>query len=467
MNTKIVIKLAASAFLLGGTMIAADAGFLGGSATASDSGKAQRSARGFALKAQKALAARDNAKAVGFAEQAVEAAPRDAGYRALLGQSYLQAGRLVAAETAFTDAVSLYPEDGRSTLSLALVKIALGNPQAGLDITNGSRVPVSAADRGLILALVGDVQGAIAVLELAAREQNATPKVRQNLALSYALAGMWSESRAVAAQDVPADQLDRRMLSWAGFASPRNSWDQVASLLGIKPVLDRGQPERLALAPLPSDVRTAEADPAPERSVEVALAAEPAAPLAEVAMAEPVQEPAPEALQEPGIAPAPAMLAAAPEPAPAPAAQPGAMLRQVVFSPRREVVQPFTASFRPSARPSNPKYVPVIASRAAPVRGGYVVQFGAFSSAAKAESAWNRTAGRFGLTGYTPDGTVYRQGKATFHRVSAGGFATRQEAMRVCASVKAKGGNCFVRGATTGAPALWTQRAMSTRLAAR
>jgi len=461
MNSTIVIKLAASALILGGTLVAADAGFLGGSATASDSGKAQRVARDLALKAQKALAGKDTGKAIALAEQAVETAPRDAGYRALLGQSYLQAGRLAAAETAFTDAMTLYPEDGRSTLSLALVQIALGKPEAGLQTVNNSRVPVSPADRGLILALVGDVQGAIAILQPAAREENATPKVRQNLALSYALAGMWSESRAVAAQDVPADQLDRRMLSWAGFASPRNSWDQVAALLGIKPVLDHGQPERLALAPLPSEIRTAEADPAPERSVEVALAPEPAVPLAEVALA----EPAPEAAPEPVIAPAPAMLAAAPESEPA--VQPGNMLRQVVFSPRREVVQPFTAAFVPSARATGPKYTPVVAGRAVPVRGRFVVQFGAFSSAAKAESAWKATAGRFGLAAYTPDGTVYRQGKATFHRVSAGGFATRQEAMRVCASVKARGGNCFVRGATADAPALWTQRAMSMRLAAR
>ena len=267
MTTKRTMKLAASALILGGTLVAAmPNGYLGGNAIAYDASKAQRIAHDAAVKAQKALKAKDMPKAIKLAEQAVESAPNDAGYRALLGQVYLQAGRLVSAEASFHDAVTLYPEDGRSTLSLALVQIALGKPEMALQTIDGSRTPVSPADHGLALALAGDVQGAITMLQAAAREEGASVKVRQNLALSYAMAGHWSEARAIAAQDLPADQLDRRMLTWAGFAMPRNSWDQVASLLEIKPVLDAGQPARLALAPQPAaTVQLAQAEPAPAK----------------------------------------------------------------------------------------------------------------------------------------------------------------------------------------------------------
>ena len=453
MTTKRTMKLAASALILGGTLVAAmPNGVLGGNAIAYDATKAQRIAHDSALKAQKALKARDMPKAIKLAEQAVESAPNDAGYRALLGQVYLQAGRLVSAEASFHDAVTLYPEDGRSTLSLALVQIALGKPEMGLQTIDGSRTAVAPADHGLALALAGDVQGAITMLQAAAREEGASIKVRQNLALSHALAGHWSEARAIAAQDLPADQLDRRMLSWAGFAMPRNSWDQVAALLEIKPVLDVGQPERLALAPQPAaTVQLAEAEPA---------AAEPEA-IVEPPVLLAAAEPEPETAAEP--AEAPALLAAA---APVPSA--GAMLQQVVFAPRREVVQAYAAGFGATGAPAKPQYSPIVAARPAVVQAGnFVVQLGAFSSAAKAESAWGQASGRFGLRAYAPDGVTFQKGKATLHRVAAGGFATRQDALRVCGTIKAKGGSCFVRAATKDAPARWALRAMSTRLASR
>ena len=58
--------------------------------------QAAKTAASYATKARQALAKRD-ARAVEFAEQAVKAAPQDAGYRALLGQSYLMAGRFASA----------------------------------------------------------------------------------------------------------------------------------------------------------------------------------------------------------------------------------------------------------------------------------------------------------------------------------------------------------------------------------
>ena len=65
-----------------------------------------------------------------------------------------------------------------------------------------------------------DPQSAVAVLEPAARAIGADSRVRQNLALAYAFAGNWTQARTIAAQDVPADQLDGRIQQWMALATP-------------------------------------------------------------------------------------------------------------------------------------------------------------------------------------------------------------------------------------------------------
>ena len=53
-----------------------------------------------------------------------------------------------------------------------------------------------------------------------------------NLALAYAFTGDWTAARTIAAQDVPADQLDARIQQWMALAS-RRALDQVAALTGF------------------------------------------------------------------------------------------------------------------------------------------------------------------------------------------------------------------------------------------
>jgi len=54
-------------------------------------------------------------------------------------------------------------------------------------------------------------------------------------------------------------------------------------------------------------------------------------------------------------------------------------------------------------------------------------------------------------------------GRGTFHRLSVAGFDSRDEASRVCQSVRAKGGACFVRAVAGDAPVQWASRYVSTR----
>src|SRR5215212_2556778 len=203
---------------------------------------------GLATRALASLTAGNFTAAIGYAERAVEKTPDDAGFRALLGNAYFAGGRFASAEAAFKDSLTIYSNQPRIVLKLALVQIAQGkNDQAVSTLTAASNV-LDAADYGLALALAGRPADAIAVLNPAARQTGADSRVRQNLALAYAFAGDWTQARTVAAQDVPADKLDARVRQWMQMAKPAHASDQVAALTGVTPAAsDPGQPVRLAL----------------------------------------------------------------------------------------------------------------------------------------------------------------------------------------------------------------------------
>ena len=169
-------------------------------------------------------------------------------------------------------------------LKLALVQTALGKKiRRSLSSTqSGQRSVIRITASGL--ALAGHTAEAIRVLEPAAREHDADATVRQNLALAYAFAGNWDNARAIAAQDVPAGQLDARIHQWMQLASPRSPADQVAALTGVTPVVvDQGQPVRLALAH--PDTQAAK--------TQMAAAVPPVTAPARVAVAAPVAAPRP------------------------------------------------------------------------------------------------------------------------------------------------------------------------------
>lgn len=443
-------KLATSSLLLGTAMIANPAS--SAKIEASPATKTDRQAAKFAQKAEEALKNGDAVKALQFAEGAVEFSPGNASHRALLGQAYLLAGRFISAATSFRDALALDPGQGRAALSLALVETALGRRDSARDVLEQAKGNVAAADYGLALALAGDIAGGVAILESAARAEGATSKTRQNLALAYAMAGRWKESHIVAGQDLPADQLLERMMKWAQFVRPRAASDQVAALLGVNPVVDPGQPQRLALLPAaPDPVAVAAVVEQPVDQVPVAPQS------AIVASAEPVNiiASAPEA-SLPVIRPAAPVIQAPKTYAAAPVAKPASVLRMI------------------SLPPSKPAPVMQIAAvRLKPARAGktgnFVVQLGAFSSARGIEAAWTKLNARTRQLGsYTPSSATLRSAKnATVYRLSVGGFATRAEAWKLCNEVKAKGGACFVRGTAGDAPMQWASRDKGARFASR
>ena len=430
MNGRAYLMLSATALMLGGaavTLVKVPAWAGAPLETAQ-----ARTAAGFAAKARAALAKRAYAEAVADAEQAVRYAPGDAGYRALLGQSYLLGGRFDSARAALRDALTLAPNDARSALGLALAQIALGDWSSARETLAVHETLIPVADRGLAIALSGDPAAAVELLSAAARAPGADAKTRQNLALALALAGNWPQARAVASLDVAPQELDARIAAWAQFARPQGAADQVASLLGVTPVADAGMPAALALVPTP-----------------------PAAPA--LAEAAPVEE-------TPVAAAPVAVAAAAPNPPELPviAAEPGAR-PAIVFGPRQEVVQPLpgAAGARRAAvaavRPVGAKPVAVVAAVKAPAAGNFYLQLGAFENAAVARDGWARAVRRFApLAEHSPSGMMFKQGAGSFYRLSVGGFA-RADAVALCAGYRARGGNCFVRAGAGDQLASWAK----------
>lgn len=451
----LAFKLAASSFVLGTAMLAYPA--TGAKIEmAAPLAKADKQAAKLAGKAEDALKQRDAVKALQFAESAVEFSPSDTDHRALLGQAYMFSGRFASAATTFRDALALNPHHGRAALSLGLAEIALGRLDSARDALEQARGNVADADYGLALALAGDVTGGVTILETAARSEDATSKTRQNLALAYAMAGRWKESQVVASQDVPADQLLERMMKWAQFARPQAASDQVASLLGVHPAVDPGQPQRLALLPAtPEPVATAAVveQPAP---AEFVAAVEPSA--------EPVQAGGETLAVTQPAAPVVAEVAPAIETPVTPAAE------SAFAAP---VAMPVTAIRKVSLPASTPKPVMQIAAvrpKSARIAkpGNFVVQLGAFSNARGVEAAWTKFNVRSRhLGGYAPSSSSFRSANATVYRLSVGSFATRAQAWKLCNELKVKGGACFVRGTAGDAPMQWASRDKGTRFASR
>ncbi len=427
MTTRALLLGGISALLLGGTMVGCAANG-GGIVSASDrnAALATKGAAGDAGQAQAALARNDGPIAIGYAERAVALMPQQADYRMLLGQSYLKGGRFASASHAFADALQLSPTNGRAALNLALSQIAIGDWQSARHSLEENAAIIPAVDRGLALSLAGDTASGIAVLTEAARSPASNAKIRQNLALSFALAGRWQEARVVAAADMAPADVDARLEQWALFAQPAKASDQVASLLGVRAVADAGQPVALAL-----NAPSLETPGVPEQALAAA---------------------------DPVIAPT--------EAAPAQIASMSAVgVSKIAFGPRQEVVQALpTMMLRQAGGPikvasSSGRGMATAAYQVkAPATGNWYVQLGAFESAGVARDGWARAARRFAvLASYSPNGMTFKAKGEDVYRLSVGGFS-RPAANAMCRQYRTKGGACFVRQGAGDVMAQWLRK---------
>lgn len=464
MNRTTLVRIGAMSLMLGISTVACSTGGGHVATLAEQTPKAKDAALRSAAKARVALAAHRGAAAVDAAEQAVALQPQDGGYRMLLGQSYLAAGRFASAETSFRDSLTLVPDQPKAKFNMALAQIAqgrAGEAQATLHALSGS---IPAADLGLALALSGDRQTAIAMLTDLVRSGKSDARGRQNLALAFALNGQWREARAVAMQDTPASQINGQIGRWAELAKPETAGPtQVASMLGVKPANDPGLPTQLALAsPAPSEapVALAAADPVPVVSTAAAsIAAAPiaVAPIA-VAQAAPTPTPVTASVTVPLDEPLPAATSSdAPAASVMLAAQ--TQTRQADIAPPPLLRAP-KSPFRRAVMTVQPK--PVFRS------SGYVVQLGAFAKAGAIQAAWDRASKSMPrLAGFAPTRAEFSMSGASLVRLSVSGFADRASAVSLCQQIRGKGGACFVRATAGDAPMQWVKRDGGTQVASR
>jgi len=465
MNKSVALKFAVSALAIGTTMVACGPAATSRIASASTRApKGEQQAASLYAKAQESVRKGEYAEGLGFAERAVELSPRDVGYRMILADLYLKNGRFQSAETTFADVQQLDPGNSRAAFSIALARIALGRPAGAVAELDRLAETASPADIGLAYALAGEPRRAIDLLEPAARAAGATGRVRQNLALSYALAGEWDKARVVAAQDLSPADLAPRLQQWASLAQPGGGATQVAALLGVTPAEDSGQPVRLALATAqPSANAFAAAEPLPEPAAETVAASAPALAQAEpasVASAEPAPQAEPVRVATTDLPQWVSERAAAEAAAPAPSEETRPLYAAAVealVTPQPSVIAP-TRSIEPRA----PRFeAPLRPARAAAPSGPgrFAVQLGAYSSSSSVERAWAQMLKRFGFADLTPlSTTVSVPGRGTLHRLSVAGFASREAAGRTCRSIQAKGGACFVRTVAGDAPVRWASR---------
>ena len=421
--------------------MAAGAGFSSGAVAKSSTDKA-------AAEAQKALSKGDTAKAIGLAEGLVAANPKNASYRAILGQAYLRSGRFESAATTFNDAMKLGDNSSRTALSLALSDVGAGRKGEAVAILNDWRDAIPAADLGLAYALAGDSGRGVAILSDALRGGDNSPKVRQNLAYAFALDGRWREARLMASQDIPPEQLDGRISGWVMQSRPEDSKLRVASLLHVPMVADGGQPSALALnASGDQEQLAAETGAAKTDAPVVAAAGElPAAdaPAANLAQYAPIDAPAPVA--------APTVAEQTPE-AFSQAFNSTPVVQPLPQSGPEAMTPPAAARMAIAARPRTIAHRPGLRPRHALAkvsgRGStHMVQLGSFASEQGARRAWGHYASRnpelrnfkMAITQATVKGKH-------FWRVAAAGLDGRG-ANGLCSAVKNRGGVCFAYAAS-------------------
>ncbi len=343
--------------------------------------------------------AQADGKATERGEAAVTKAPLDPAARAALGKTYLRAGRFEAAASALRDAVALGDGSQGTTLGLALAQIACGRNREALATLDRGEEIIAPAELGLALALAGGTERGIAVLTDGVRDGTSNPRLRENLAYAYALAGRWADARLTASFDLPPDQLDARLQQWAQSIQSGGERVRIAGLLNVPATVDMGMPVSLAL----------NAVPAPEAAIvkgDIAAELPAIAAPALVAMAEPV---------------APAPFVAAPVPAYLPAVW------------------------------QLPVHRPAVRIHHAVVNFDHGVQLGAFSSAVAAARAELILARRnpqlrghgFLITQANVHGRAY-------WRVATLGYDA-ETASATCVSLKQHGGACFAY-ATNHAP---------------
>jgi Flp pilus assembly protein TadD len=395
---------------------------------------------------EKALADKDYARALMQAEEMVAAIPDDASYRALLGRAYLANGRYASARTAFNDAVALGNRDPRTIVSLSMAETGLGNAQGARALLFSHIADLPAADYGLAIAMAGNPQEGVRALLEAVKQPEATAQTRQNLAYALALGGAWGQARLVAGQDLSAKDAERRIGQWSQVI---NEQQRVFAMIGVTPRADdAGLPSRLALksrgageeAPVQVAAATDLVDQARENLASTPVVAE----VQPVQSAQSVEAEAP-APDSKALATTIPSTDASSAPLVRASGDPMRQAARVAFQRSSSNAQSFVD------RADTRRHASVAAPASNAAASDWVIQLGAYDTAAIAQEKWQRIGrSRASLGAFHEVHSQIAVNGRIFHRLAIRGFGDRHAAWQTCQSLRAQGQSCFVRLDDTG-----------------
>ena len=160
--------------------------------------------------------------------------PQKANIQAQVGKKFLAIGELQLATEMLQRAVQLNPQDWQSLSALGTAldqqtrhpearqqyQAALAIKPGELSITN---------NMGMSYALQGQLPDAERTLRqaLASPGSAAIPRIRQNLALVVGLQGRFDESKQIASQDLPPDQVQANLDFLQKMLAKPNTWAQL------------------------------------------------------------------------------------------------------------------------------------------------------------------------------------------------------------------------------------------------
>ncbi len=458
MNTNFIMKLAiTTAVVVVPSIGCTSIGISSTMKVTSEQASAKKAAV-WAHKAQEAKAKGKMDKALMFSELAVEGDMNNREYRAQLAQMYMSQGRFQSAERTWMDVMDLGQVDPRTVISLSLSRIAQGKVESAVALVEANQSIIPASDYALTLALAGQSSRAVEILSDSIRNDNASSRTRQNLALAYALEGRWREARVMASQDMPQNRVNDRIAEWAQYARPGAYQMRVAGLLKVTPQDDLGQPVRLALAgsqgQLASNSAAQEPMVVPASSQLAAVGPAPAADSTGFAAA---NELSPEVYAD-ALAVQVAM--AAPQATPASNVQPIGVMSNGIKMVSIPVLGDYSISDAPLIKAAKgPSKLAMqtrapaklaladVQPKASKLAGGsHLVQLGAYGSAASAKSAWDKLTNQHAfLSGFTSASSTVKVNGKTYVRLAAAGFDSAQSANNICSKIKLAGGSCIVR----------------------
>lgn len=483
--------------------------FAGGGTAKTSGQQAPKSPSLLASSVGKALEAGDTAAAVTLASLATQSDAASPDATLLLARALMADGQFTRANAVLAP-LAAGKEEPRARLSRALAAIGGGDAANGRRLlleglkSMPSEEPALTADIGLALAISGDITSGRALLEAAARQADAEPRTRQNLALIYAMDGDWQRAKATAAVDLPAEQVAATLQQWSLLLS-QPAPQRIAVLMGAKaerlPAVlpDVGAPaappEAVAEAAKVSPAAGGDT-PAKPRAIYVA----PAAAVADAHLAlgltgdeteASLDPPAPRAKARPADWKAVDVVpmseqrkafstteAALIEPqaggryqplAPAAKMKPAKAAAKTVDAPATTAVKPAkvqapaligaakTASKLAQAKSAPQKAPPVAtvaAAKPAVARAAdtWVVQLGAFNNDASAVKGWGQLRGVHATLKAKGRPLMARDAKSVVAqtRLVVGGLGGKMAAWRYCKALKAEGGSCFIRPLDAG-----------------